>query len=119
MSRNGRAKMRPPAAPIRSSGETFALPPGAVDALLSDSVLIETAPNGTEVRAIRDPDAEVRAAFAAQHSTIEPERCARLLRWDSSGWSCTCGGSGPVGRSPDGIPFANDEILAHAPGEKR
>jgi hypothetical protein len=45
--------------------------------------------------------------------------CSRLVQHDSMRWFCACGGGGPVGRSVDGIPFVNEDILAHLPGEER
>ncbi len=48
-----------------------------------------------------------------------PVRCGRLVQHDSLRWRCACGGSGPVGRSPDGMPYVNDEMLRHAPGERK
>lgn len=45
--------------------------------------------------------------------------CQRLLQHDSVAWWCACGATGRVGRSNDGIPFVNEEILRHAPGERR
>lgn len=49
-----------------------------------------------------------------------PEGCTReIVHHDSLFWRCACGGSGRVGRSKDGIPYVNEEILAHVPGEQR
>lgn len=41
--------------------------------------------------------------------------CDRLVQHDSLRWWCACGASGLTGRSPDGIPYVTDEILAHYP----
>jgi hypothetical protein len=48
-----------------------------------------------------------------------PKSCDRLIVRDSIRWHCACGASGPVGRSKDGIPYVDGEILAHEPGEQR
>jgi hypothetical protein len=45
--------------------------------------------------------------------------CNRLIQHDSMAWWCACGATGRVGRSNDGIPFINEEILRHAPGERK
>ena len=58
------------------------------------------------------PDSEGR------HITLN-ERvplCDRLVQHNSLRWSCACGAAGPVGRSADGIPYVDDEMLRHEPG---
>lgn len=46
--------------------------------------------------------------------------CTRtILEWDGIRWRCACGASGPVRVSNDGIPYVDEEILAHQPGESR
>ncbi len=45
--------------------------------------------------------------------------CSRQVTYDSLRWSCACGAEGKVGRSKDGIPYVDEDILAHAPGEQR
>lgn len=61
-------------------------------------------------------------------ATMRPEQktlpamvagCQRLVQHDSVAWWCACGATGRMGRSNDGIPYVNDEILRHAPGERR
>jgi hypothetical protein len=47
-------------------------------------------------------------------------RCIRQIVYrDGLIWRCACGATGPMGRSSDGIPFEDETILAHAPGETR
>lgn len=46
-------------------------------------------------------------------------RCDRLLTHDSIYWVCACGARGRVGRSADGIPYVDDEVLGHLPGEDK
>lgn len=45
--------------------------------------------------------------------------CSRQVTYDSLRWSCACGAAGKVGRSNDGIPYVDEDVLAHAPGEQR
>jgi hypothetical protein len=44
--------------------------------------------------------------------------CERTVTYDSQRWVCACGVSGEVARSNDGIPYVDDEVLAHAPGDR-
>ncbi len=43
--------------------------------------------------------------------------CGRLVQHNSLRWTCACGAAGPVGRSADGIPYVDDEMLRHEAGE--
>ena len=57
-------------------------------------------------------------ATVAEPASPEPH-CERLVQNDSLRWTCACGASGLVGRSVDGIPYVNAEILRHEPGETK
>ncbi len=48
-----------------------------------------------------------------------PPDCDRLIHHDSIAWRCACGARGPVGRSADGVPFVDAEILRHKPGRDK
>lgn len=64
-----------------------------------------------------------RTAVAVAEPPPEPEQqqevCDRLVNHDSLRWTCACGGSGPVARSLDGMPFVNEEMLRHEPGQTK
>lgn len=45
--------------------------------------------------------------------------CDRLLIHDSLRWTCACGASGRVGRTSDGIPYLDAELVRHTPGETK
>lgn len=112
MSRRNRHRAELSGGPV---GATIALPsppaaePAAAEMHVrfteADIVLDHTMhQDGTATLMVADPDG----------------RCSRkIVHFDSLFWRCACGATGRVGRSNDGIPFVNDEVLAHAPGENR
>lgn len=45
--------------------------------------------------------------------------CGRRITWNSCRWICACGGSGRLGRDADGMPYVDDDVLRHQPGETK
>ena len=82
-----------------------------------------TAPKPAPAKDPRTPppatadEATVSAAVAPREAP--PPGCQRQINPDSLRGRCACGASGPVGRSVDGIPFVNAEMLRHEPGETK
>lgn len=71
---------------------------------------------------IRDPRTETMVAgppASAKTEAVTEPPCTRFVQHDSLHWTCACGATGRVGRSPDGMPFVTDELLRHQPGETK
>lgn len=59
----------------------------------------------------------IRGTGTVMHAR-EDGLCERTVTYDSQRWTCSCGVSGIVARSDDGIPYVDDEVLAHVPGDR-
>ena len=60
-----------------------------------------------------------RRAKKAPTAPASVPLCDRLVQHNSLRWNCACGASGSVDRSADGIPYVDDEMLRHEPGETK
>ena len=76
-----------------------------------------------------EPTPEVEVAPVATAPTSGPPGevledggyCNRqiVMKSGGDGWRCSCGASGPAGRTRDGMPYFSDEVLLHRPGERK
>ena len=68
------------------------------------------------VEILREMGAKEETIRLVQPDADDVPLCDRLVQHNSLRWSCACGAAGPVGRSADGIPYVDDEMLRHEPG---
>lgn len=62
---------------------------------------------------------EIPGEIITPTTTDDPYCHREILEANGDEWRCACGASGPSGRSLDGIPFFDDDILLHRPGERK
>ncbi len=98
-----------PAPPVAAAG----------DLAPEERVIVDIIEEQIEKMDPRDADQFIDETIAAtQRAPVE--RCRRAIVFaDSIEWRCACGATGLSVRTPDGLPYHDEESMAHAPAEPR